>query len=110
MRKNVNNNHAANSQKSPQSMLSVLDRAAARTRGEVLLPFPRLTTQKEIDAHRVKLQQLKGENVAAWLLIDTVTDGTRFWLNFVEHTFHQTQKRESHPESPPRMGAYLSNV
>ena len=95
MRKNVNNNHAANSQKSPQSMLSVLDRAAARTRGEVLLPFPRLTTQKEIDAHRVKLQQLKGENVAAWLLIDTVTDGTRFWLNFVEHTFHQTQKREA---------------
>jgi hypothetical protein len=95
MGKNVNNNHAANSQKSPQSMLSVLDRAAARTRGEVLLPFPRLTTQKEIDAHRVKLQQLKRENVAAWLLLDTVTDGTRFWLNFVEHTFHQTQKREA---------------
>ena len=95
MGKNVKNNQAANSQKSPQATLSVLDRAAARTRGEVLLPFPRLTTQKEIDAHRVKLQQLKRENVAAWLLLDTVTDGTRFWLNFVEHTFHQAQAREA---------------
>ena len=95
MGKNVNNNHAANSQNSPQSTLSVLDRAAARTGGEVLLPFPRLTTQKEIDVHRVKLQQLKRERIAAWLLLDTVTDGTRFWLNFVEHTFHQTQKREA---------------
>ena len=95
MGKNVNNNHAANSQNSPQSTLSVLDRAAARTGGEVLLPFPRLTTQKEIDAHRVKLQQLKREHIAAWLLLDTVTDGTRFWLNFVEHTFHQTQKQEA---------------
>ena len=95
MGKNVNNNHAANSQNSPQSTLSVLDRAAARTGGEVLLPFPRLTTQKEIDVHRVKLQQLKREHIAAWLLLDTVTDGTRFWLNFVEHTFHQTQQREA---------------
>ncbi len=95
MGKNVNNNHAANSQNSPQSTLSVLDRAAARTGGELLLPFPPLTTQKEIDAHRVKLQQLKREHIAAWLLLDTVTDGTRFWLNFVEHTFHQTQQQEA---------------
>ena len=91
MGKNVNNNYAANSRKSPQSTLSVLDRAAARTRGEVLFPFPRLTTQKEIDAHRVKLQQLKRESIAAWLLLDTMTAGTRFWLNFVEHTFHQAE-------------------
>ena len=66
-----------------------------KNRGEILLPCPHLATQKEIDAHRVKLQQLKRKNIAAWLLLDTVTDGTRFWLNFVEHTFHQTEKRET---------------
>ena len=66
-----------------------------RNPGEVLLPFPRFTTQKEINAHRVTLQQLKRESIAAWLLLDAVTDGTRFWLNFVEHTFHQTEGREA---------------
>ncbi len=66
-----------------------------RNRGEVLLPCPRLATRKEIDAHRVQLQQLKHKNIAAWLLLDTVTPGTRFWLNFVEHTFHQTEKEEA---------------
>ena len=91
MGKNVNNNYDADLRKSPQSALSVLDRAAARTRGEVLFPLPRLSTQKEIDAHRVKLQQLKRESIAAWLLLDTMTTGTRFWLNFVEHTFHQAE-------------------
>ncbi len=64
-----------------------------RNRGEVLLPFPRLATRKEIDTHRVKLQQFKRANIATWLLLDTVTAGTRFWLNFIEHTFHQTQGR-----------------
>ena len=64
-----------------------------RNQGEVLLPYPRLTIQKEIDAHRKKLQQLKREGAAAWLLLDTVATGTRFWLNFVEHTFHQTEGR-----------------
>ena len=73
----------------------MLDQAAARTTREVLLPFPRLTTQKEIDAHREKLQQLKRKSVAAWLLLDTVTAGTRFWLNFLEHTFHQSEGREA---------------
>ena len=72
-----------------------LDQVAARTKGEVLLPFPRLTTQKEINAHRTKLQQLKRESVAAWLLLDTLTVGTRFWLNFLEHTFHQTEEQET---------------
>ena len=62
-----------------------------RNQGEVLLTFPRLTTPKEIDAHRVRLQQLKREGIAAWLLLDAVTDRTRFWLNSVEHTFHQTE-------------------
>ena len=66
-----------------------------RNQREVLLPFPRFTIQKEIDAHRVKLQQLKRENIAAWLLLDTLTDGTRFWLNFVEHTFPQTEGQEA---------------
>ena len=66
-----------------------------RNQREVLLSYPRLTTQKEIDTHRAKLQQLKRKNVAAWLLLDTVTVGTRFWLNFVEHTFHQTEGREA---------------
>lgn len=66
-----------------------------RNREEVLLPYPRLTTRKEIDAHCVKLQQLKHEGIAAWLLLDTVTGGTRFWLNFVEHTFHQTEGQEA---------------
>ena len=74
---------------------SMLDQAAARTKREVLLPFPRLTTQKEIDAHREKLQQLKRKGVAAWLLLDTVTAGTRFWLNFVEHSFDQHVGRET---------------
>ena len=63
-----------------------------RNREEVLLPFPRLTTQKEIDAHRAKLQQLKRKNIAAWLLLDAVTAETRFWLNFIEHTFHQAEE------------------
>ena len=66
-----------------------------RNQEEVLLPYPRFTTRKEIDTHRIKLQQLKRENIAAWLLLDTVTAGTRFWLNFFEHTFHQTEREES---------------
>ncbi len=66
-----------------------------RTKEEVLLSYPRLTTQQEIDTHRAKLQQLRRKNVAAWLLLDTVTAGTRFWLNFVEYTFHQTEGREA---------------
>ena len=66
-----------------------------RNQGEVLLPFPRLTTQKEIDAHRVKLQRLKSKNIAAWLLLDTVTTGTRFWLNFVEYSFDQHVGRKT---------------
>ena len=95
MSKNVDNSYAADSRKSHRAAPSVLDRAAARPRGEVLLPFPRLTTQKEVDAHRVELQQLKCANMAAWLMLDTVTAGTRFWLNFVEHAFHQTGGREA---------------
>ena len=86
MRENVDNRYAADSRKSP---------AAVRTRGEVLLPYPRITTQKEIDAHREKLQRLKRENLAAWLSLDTVTAGTRFWLNFAEHSFDQTAGREA---------------
>jgi hypothetical protein len=73
----------------------MLDQAAARTKREVLLPFPRLTTQKEIGVHREKLQQLKREGAAAWLLLDTVATGTRFWLNFVEHSFDQHVGRET---------------
>lgn len=95
MGENVNNNCASDSRKSPVTVPSMLDQAAAQTKREVLLPFPRLTTQKEIDAHREKLQQLKRKSVAAWLLLDTVTAGTRFWLNFVEHSFHQTEGQEA---------------
>ena len=91
----MDNSNAADSRRSPLTVPSMLDQAAARTKGEVLLPFPRLTTQKEIDAHRAKLQQLKRESIAAWLLLDTVTVGTRFWLNFLEHTFHQTEEQET---------------
>ena len=93
MGESVDNSHAADSRKSLGTVSHTLDWAAAQVRGEVLLPFPRLTTQKEIDAHRVKLQQLKRGNIAAWLLLDTVTAGTRFWLNFVEHTFHPTEEQ-----------------
>ena len=64
-------------------------------REEVLLSYPRLTTPKEIGAHRVKLQRLNRQGIAAWLLLDTVTTGTRFWLNFIEHTFHQIEGRET---------------
>ena len=91
----MDNSYAANSRKSPQSMPLALDRTAAGTREEVLLPFPRLTTQKEIDTHRVKLQQLKRKSMVAWILLDTVTDRTRFWLNFLEHTFHQSEGQDS---------------
>ena len=66
-----------------------------RNQREVLLSYPRLTTQQEIDTHRVKLQQLKRKSVAAWLLLDTVATGTRFWLNFVEHSFDQHVGRET---------------
>ncbi len=95
MRDNVDNSYTADSRKSLQTPLSVLDRATVPTKGAVFLPYPRLATRKEIDIHREKLQQLKRKSVAAWLLLDTVTVGTRFWLNFVEHTFHQTERREA---------------
>ena len=88
-------NGPIDSRKSPITVTSMLDQVAAPTKREVLLPFPHLTTQKEIDAHREKLQQLKRKRTTAWLLLDTVTAGTRFWLNFVEHTFHQTEAREA---------------
>ena len=95
MRENVDNSCAADLRERLETPPSALDRAAGRTGGEILLPFPRLTTRKEIDAHRVKLQRLKRENIAAWLQLDTVTDRTRCWLNFLEHTFHQTERDES---------------
>ncbi len=60
-----------------------------------MIPYPRLTTRKEINSHRLQLQQLKQDSIAAWILLDTVTVGTRFWLSFLEHTFHQTQGREA---------------
>ena len=66
-----------------------------RNQGELLLPFPRLTTRKEIDTHRAKLQQLKRERITTWLLLDTVTAGTRFWLNFAEHSFNQNAGRKT---------------
>ena len=94
MRENVDNNHATNSRKllgAPPA----LDPVVVRTRGEVLLPFPRLTTRKELNAHRLQLQRLKQERIAAWILLDTVTGGTRFWLNFLEHTFRQSEGSEA---------------
>ena len=94
MREKIHNNHAANSRK-PLGTPPALDRGTVRTRGEVLLPFPRLTTGKEPNAHRLQLQRLKQERIAAWILLDTVTGGTRFWLNFLEHTFHQSEESEA---------------
>ena len=91
----MDNSDAVDSRTSPRTVSSMLDHTAARTKGEILLPFPRLTTQKEIDAHREKLQRLKRGNSAAWLLLDTVTVGTRCWLNFLEHSFDQTAGREA---------------
>ena len=91
----MDNSYATDLRKAPRTAPSMLNQAAARTRGEVLLPYPRLATQKEIDAHREKLQRLKRKRMAAWLLLDTVTAGTRFWLNFVEHSFNQTAEREA---------------
>ena len=91
----MDNSDVVDSRKSPITLPAVSDQAAARPKGEVLLPFPRLTTRKEISRHREKLQQLKRENIAVWLLLDTVTAGTRFWLNFVEHSFDQTGGREA---------------
>ena len=66
-----------------------------RNQGEVLLPFPHLASQKEIDAHRAKLQWLKRKDATAWLLLDPLTARTRLWLNFVEHSFDQTGGREA---------------
>ena len=91
----MDDNYAADSQRPLITMPSMLDQAAARTKGEVLLPFPHLTTQKEIDAHRAKLHRLKRKDVTAWLLLDLLTAGTRFWLNFVEHSLDQIGGRES---------------
>ena len=91
----MDNSDAVDSRKSPRTMPAVLDQAAAQTKGKALLPFPRLTTQKEINVHRAKLQQLKHEGIATWILLDSVTDGTRFWLNFLEHTFHQTEEQSA---------------
>ena len=91
----MDNSNTADSRRSPLTVPSMLDQGTARTKGEVLLPFPRLTTQKEINAHRTKLQQLRREGIAAWLLLDTVTVETRFWLNFAEHTFHHTEGQET---------------
>ena len=91
----MDNSDAVDSRKSPRTVPSRLDQAVMRTKGEILLPFPRLTTQKEINAHRAKLQQLKRENIAVWILLDSVTDGTRFWLNFLEHTFHKTEEQSA---------------
>ena len=92
MKANLDNRPAPDSRKffeTPPSAFGVW------AREEVLLPFPRLTTPKEIGAHRVKLQRLNRQGIAAWLLLDTVTAGTRFWLNFIEHTFHQTEGKET---------------
>ena len=91
----MENSDAVDSRTSPRTVSSMLDHTAVRTKGEILLPFPRFTTQKEIDAHHEKLQQLKRENLAVWLLLDTVTVGTRCWLNFLEHSFDQTAGREA---------------
>ena len=91
----MDNSDSVDSRKSPRTASATLAQAAARTKGEVLLPFPRTTTRKEISLHREKLQQLRRENVAAWLFLDTVTSGTRFWLNFVEYSFDQTGGREA---------------
>ena len=91
----MDNSYVVASGKSPRTAPTVLNRAAARNKGEVLLPFPRFTTRKEINLHREKLQNLKRDNIAAWILLDTVTTGTCFWLNFVEHTFPQTEGEEA---------------
>lgn len=91
----VDNSYAAGSRKPLETSPSAVNRAAARTRGEVLLPYPRLTTRKEINTHRLQLQRLKQDNIVVWILLDTVTDGTRFWLNFLEHTFHPVEGREA---------------
>ena len=70
-------------------------RDSAMIRGEILLGLPRFVTLKKIEAHRVKLQQLNREGMAVWIFLDSVTNQTRFWLNFAEHTFHQTESREA---------------
>ena len=95
MKTNLDNRPAPDSRKSLETPPFAFDRGGAWAREEVLLSYPRLTTPKEIDAHRVKLQRLNRQGIAAWLLLDTVTAGTRFWLNFIEHTFHQTEGKET---------------
>lgn len=91
----MDNSYAADSRKPLETSPSAVNRAAARPRGEVLLPYPRLTTRKEINTHRLQLQRLKQDSIAVWILLDTVTNGTRFWLNFLEHTFHPAEGREA---------------
>ncbi|MCZ6676856.1 MAG: hypothetical protein O7E52_06365, partial [Candidatus Poribacteria bacterium] len=70
-------------------------RNAVGARGEALLTLPCLTTQKEIDAHSVKLQRLNREGIDVWITLDSVTSQTRCWLNFAEHTFAQAETREA---------------
>ncbi len=95
MKANVHDRYSTGSRKLLETPFSPSDGTGTRGREEVLLPYPRLTTQKEINAHRVALQKLKRADIDAWILLDTVTERTRFWLNFVEHTFHQTEGREA---------------
>ena len=61
----------------------------------MLFALPRPITHKGIDAYRAKLQHLNGMGVNVWLTLDSATNQTRFWLNFAEYTFHQTESGEA---------------
>ena len=91
----------------PIPRYSVLDRAAAANWRKVLLPFPALPPKEaDLMSIRVKLQQLKRERIAAWLLLDTRDGWTLVsGLNVVNiRSVKPPKARKADPESSPRNG------
>lgn len=62
--------------------------------GEVLLTWNPPVKRKDIDDHREVLKRLRRNSKGAWILVDALADKTRFQLNFLDHTFPQTDPLE----------------
>lgn len=62
--------------------------------GEVLLTWNSSVKGKDIEVHREVLKRLLRKGKRAWILVDALADKTRFQLNFLDHTFPQTDPVE----------------
>ena len=84
--------------RSPISTLQQLlieDAYLLNAMGEVLLSWTPSTKGEEIDGHRGQLQRLRRQGKHAWILVDSLAKQTRFRLNFHDHTFPHTERREA---------------